>query len=318
MPRRFRLAGHGRIVSAGGSAGVALLVIAAPLVAATVTHTAPYKHSSFWNQPYVQYGGTCKKSASVTSTRWLPLTGNFTTNTVATAKGCAPNAVGYANAYAYADTYSTVAFPMKVKTGGHNFSVYISYNLTVTASATGTYTPCPVAVNTPGVSTYSSCDWGVGAYTQWYVELYDATNHSYEYGSYNHGGTDVQGPSNFTGVSNSSYCYSGSCHYYNYSYNCATYKGFYYNCAPSGSMVSGSNISWLNSSNLCSYWYSGGCYTSDDWTLNGSHRYFLLVTFEASASASMQYYGKGHSLFAAVNAATFGNTGWKISRITVT
>ncbi|HZY69827.1 MAG TPA: hypothetical protein VFF67_02465 [Thermoplasmata archaeon] len=309
-----RFAAYG---SAGTAIAIALLMAASPMAGALKPHTivAPYKGTAANFSKSVYTYGNCKSTGALTGMHWLPKTGNETGFAYSSVKGCTVVPTGGGTADNGNQGTISVAFPVKVFTNtAHNFSVNWSYAYTVIASITGVPT-CPAAKPVPGTYTYSYCSVDASTYVEFSMELYDQTNNSYLYGQHDY----VQGPQNYTDVYNDSYCTStGTCYSYNATYGCGYYKYYYQNCVPSGTMAAGSNTTWINSGNNCGYSYAGHCYYWHNWTLNSSHKFWILTALYFDAYAYVSGYGAGHGAIASVNGATLGNTGWKISSVTVT
>ncbi|HZY69826.1 MAG TPA: hypothetical protein VFF67_02460 [Thermoplasmata archaeon] len=309
-----RFAAYG---SAGTAIAVALLMAAMPMAGALKPHTIlpPYKGTAASVSKYQYSSGNCKSSSALTGMHWVPKTGNVTGFVYAAGKGCTVVPTG--NGYSYVSNQATVqvGIPVKVYTNtAHNFSVNWSYALTIIASMTGTAS-CPAAKPVPGTFTYSYCSLDASASSFVYQYLYDATNNTILSG----GNSYVNGPTNYTYVYNDSYCYStGTCYNYNGTSFCGQYKYYYQNCVASGSQASGSNTTWVNTGSNCGYSYAGHCYYWHNWTLNSSHKYWILAQVYFDAYASVSGYGAGHGAIASVNAVTLGNTGWKINSVTVT
>lgn len=311
--RRYgRLAGYG---TAGMAVGLALVMALTPVAGALKPHVInpPYKGSSGVQSRYISSGGTCKSAASVTGNHWIPKTGNMTAIVYSLAKACAtpPTGNGYANAYT-SDQFQ-VAIPVKIYTNtGHNFSANYSWAFTITASLT-VAGGCPVAKYVPGSYTYSSCYADVNTYAYLQTELFDQTNSSYLASSHSY----LSLPQNYSYQDNYSYCSStGSCTNNSYAYSC--HSSQYYQCAPSGSAVTGTNSTWINTGKNCASGYNGYCYYWHNWTLNSSHKYWLLTFLYVSADAYLYNWAPGSSAVASINGASLGNTGWRIASVTVT
>ncbi|HZY69828.1 MAG TPA: hypothetical protein VFF67_02470 [Thermoplasmata archaeon] len=306
---------YGAYGSAGVAVAVALVMAVSPMAGALKPHVIlpPFKGSASTIYKSISQSGNCKSTSALTSLHWVPKTGNVTGFAYSAAKGClvVPTGSGYASAYTYAQFQ--VAIPVKVYTNtGHNFSVDFSYDYTLLASITGA-AGCPPAKNVPGTYTYSYCNLDVSAGSFLSMELYDQTNNTYLYGGHDY----VYPPENYSYVYNDSYCNgSGTCYNYSYSYSC--HNSTYSTCVPSGTIASGTNNTWINSGSNCGYGYAGHCYYWHNWTLNSSHKYWVISYMEFYADAYLYGYGAGHSVLASVNGATLGNSGWKIVSVTVT
>lgn len=309
---------YGAYGSAGAAIAIALLMAASPMAGALKPHVIlpPYKGTAASLSKYIYSSGNCKSSSALTGLHWVPKTGNVTGFAYASAKGCAVVPTGYGSAYVSEEGSYQIAFPVKVYTNtGHNFSIDWSYAITLIASMAGAPN-CPVA-KAPG--SYSDCYLDVEAYSSAGIQdIYDQTNNSYLYGGYG-GHASVAGPENYSYVSNYSYCSTtGTCYNYNYSSFCGQYKYAYYNCVPSGTQATGTNVTWVNTGNHCEDLYAGHCYYWQNWTLNSSHKYWILADVFFDAYADIYGYNSAHSVTASVNGATLGNTGWKITSVTVT
>ncbi|HZY69825.1 MAG TPA: hypothetical protein VFF67_02455 [Thermoplasmata archaeon] len=293
---------------------IALLMALSPIAGALKPHTIspPYKGTAANVSKNVYTYGNCKSSGALTAVHWIPKTGNITGFAYAAAKGCTVVPTGPGSASISNGASVGVAIPVKVYTNtGHNFSVNWSYVYSLIASFTGGFN-CPVA-KAPG--TYSDCSIDVSTYVEFSMELYDQTNNSYLGSSHSY----VQGPENYSYISNYSYCSTtGTCYNYNYSNFCGQYKYYYQNCAPSGTMATGTNTTWVNTGANCYYFYAGKCGYWHNWTLNTSHKYWILNSVYFSAYAGIYGYNQTHTATASVNGATLGNTGWRITSVTVT
>ncbi|HZY70536.1 MAG TPA: hypothetical protein VFF67_06135 [Thermoplasmata archaeon] len=281
---------------------------------ASVTKSAPYLRTTSLQTKHHYTIGPCAATA-YSKAAWSSVTGNVTGLVSTSSKTCATRPYGTAGSMGYSEDYLQIAIPINIKHGGHNFTVNISYALSVIASFNGSLY-CAPTVNTPGLFTAKQCYAQVAAETTWGILLFDATNGSTLYGDYHH--SNVQGPTTFTYISNTSSCNGkGSCHYSNQSSFC-TSSFYYFNCVASGAMNTGNNSTWLNSGKNCIYSYGKGCYSWQNWTLNRSHSFWVEVWFDAIAGT---YVSSGYPLglwaLGEVNGATLGNTGWKITSVTV-
>lgn len=304
-----------RSVVSGPAVAVAAVVLLVPVslfAGALQPHTKvpPYRGTTVSMSRSVSSYGNCATSASLTGFSWLPKTGNVTGFASASGRGCATSPTGNGSATAYNDGgVVQVAIPIHVYTNsGHNFSVNFSYSYTATTTSTGAGV-CPVAKTVPGTYTYSYCEKYVAAGSSRWIELFDQTNGSYLDGPRSY----VQGPWNYSDQYNGSYCNGGgSC--YTYSGNQSCRNSTYWVCAPSGSMATGTSTVWLNTGSNCLY-VRHGCFYN--WTLNSTHKFWVLAFVDFYAEVSIQGWGGGR-VFASVNGATLGNTGWRITSVTVT
>lgn len=310
--RRERAAAIG---ATGVVVAIALLMVASPFAGAFKPRvfTAPFTGALSVPSNSISASGNCKSTASLKSEAWVPATGNVTALVASTAKGCTTGFLGNGNAYSYASANLQVFFPVKVGTGGHNFSVAESYAVTITVTVTGAYS-CPIAQFVGGTYTYSDCSYYANAATSMNLQLWDETNQSYLYSSHD----SVQGPQYFASGYNYSSCDGrSSCYQSSSNSSCSSTYYYYTNCAPSGKQVTGANSTWINTGNNCLDLYYGHCYYWHNWTLNSSHKYWVVMNFDMYASASMYGYSAAHSIAATINAATGGNSGWKVKSITV-
>ncbi|HZY69548.1 MAG TPA: hypothetical protein VFF67_01025 [Thermoplasmata archaeon] len=312
-PDRFRRIGG--IASYGFAAVVVVSVAVAPMAGALKQHTIlpPFKGSASSIIRAVSLYGNCKVSSALYALHWVPRSGNITGIAYSSAKGCVTFSTGNGSSSASSSADLQVAFPVRFSTNaGHNFSVAFSYDYTLLASISGA-TNCPVAQNVPGTYTSSDCHVDVSAGSQFMMELYDQTNGSYLGGE--HGFFDA--PENYTVVSNFSFCNGhGGCSNGNNAYSCQ--NSTVSSCAPSGSTVAGSNAAWIDTGANCRFSYAGHCSYWSNWTLNSSHRFWVIAIVEISTYATIYGYGAGHGVLAKVNSATLGNAGWKITSVTVT
>lgn len=311
-----RFAAYG---SAGTAIAIALLMAASPMAGALKPHVIlpPYKGTAASLSKYSYTSGNCKTSSALTAFHWIPKTGNVTGFVYAAAKGCTVVPTGYGNAYVSQQGTLQIAIPVKVYTNGaHNFSINWSYAVTIIASVSGAVGGCPVA-KAPG--SYNDCFVEAGASTSAGIQdLYDQTNNSYLYGGYG-GHAQVPGPQNYSYVQNYSYCTTGgACYVYNYTGFCGQYKYYYYNCVPSGTQAAGTNVTWVNTGNHCEDMFNNHCYYWQNWTLNASHKFWILADVYYSAYGYIAGYSGAHTATASANGATLGNTGWKIASVTVT
>ncbi|HZY69717.1 MAG TPA: hypothetical protein VFF67_01905 [Thermoplasmata archaeon] len=293
---------------------IAVLMAGSPVAGAFKPRVfvAPFTGTLAIPSNSVSASGSCKSTASLKSEAWVPSTGNVTALVSTSAKGCSTGLLGNGYAYANAGANIQLYFPVKVATGGHNFSVKSSYAITLTTAIAGSYI-CPSAPYITGTYTYSDCSYSMSASTSMYMQLWDATNQSYLYSM-----TDnVQGPQWYTSGYNYSSCNGqGSC-YSNGGNNSCSSTYYYAHCSPSGVQATGTNTTWINSGDDCGYGYSGHCYYWHNWTLNSSHKYWVVISFSMYAYSDMYGYSATHSVAASVNAANGGNTGWKVVSITV-
>ncbi|HZY69824.1 MAG TPA: hypothetical protein VFF67_02450 [Thermoplasmata archaeon] len=306
--RRGRLAGYGTI---GVAAAAALLMVLSPLAGASVTKTPPFKGTVYVIAPSTSTGGSCKSAALAKALHWVPKTGNVTGWVAAGGKSCT---TFFGNGYSSGSAYGNVivGLPLHFKVNGaHNFSVATSLAATLTDAWTGTPS-CPLAVLHSGTYTYSSCYADIAAGTSMVMSIYDKTNNSYLYGNYKN--TEVFW-NNYSYISNYSSCYS-SCSSYNYSYSCSNAYG-YNGCVPSGTAISATNTSWLNTGANCGYSYAGHCYYWTNWTLNASHSLWVVLSFSFDAYVYEYGYPAGLVGVASLNAATLGNAGWKVTGLTI-
>ncbi|HZY69518.1 MAG TPA: hypothetical protein VFF67_00875 [Thermoplasmata archaeon] len=308
--RHRRWVGYGAVGAAGA---VALLMALSSMAGAVTPHvfTAPYKHTAVVIYRSASISGNCPSSAGVSAQHWIPKTGNVTGLAAASANSCVTNPVGngYTSGYTFAET--DVYFPIKVANGAHNLSVNTSFDFTLIVKKAGNFA-CGLAPNVPGTYTYRGCYYDVSVGSSWRMELYDATNFSFLYGSHDY----VNGPANYSFGSNYSYCNgAGSCSSSNYSSSCPATN---YQCVPAGTMAMGSNDTWIDTGANCAYSYAGHCYSWHNWTLNGTHKYWIAIYFDFYADAYLAGYGKGQAVAVTFNGATLGNTGWKITSVTVT
>ncbi|HZY69830.1 MAG TPA: hypothetical protein VFF67_02480 [Thermoplasmata archaeon] len=301
--------------SAGAAVAVALLMAASPLAGALKPHVIvpPYKGSTSVVYRSVSSYGSCKSSVALTGVHWVPKTGNATGFGYASAKGCATPPIGNGNSQGYTSAEFEIGIPIKVATNlGHNISVDVSYVYTVIATVTGKAS-CPVAKNVPGVYTYSDCSVYASAGSSVSMEFWDQTNGSFLYGQNDY----AYLPQNYSQVYNYSYCNgAGTCYNYNSTYAC--HNSTYSVCVPSGTRATGSNTTWINTGRNCEYGYNGFCYYWRNWTLNSSHKYWVIEYVNFDANADIYGYGAGHGALATVNGATLGNSGWRIASVTVT
>lgn len=317
-PRRPLRADPSRFRPLVGWIAVALGVLAlAPSGAAASSGHAlspPYRHTSATYTRGVWINTGCRMSAGVSSTRWIPATGNVTGFVHAAATSCPAPPTGVDWSYGYGSVTTEVRFPVKVASGAHNFTVNYSYALTVATATLGTIR-CPVAANVHGTATAIGCYLQIAATTRWTERLFDATNQTFLGGP----NSTVQGPTSDFDQTNFTSCNgAGTCTASNSSDNCTSSATYYYgNCAPSGRMVSGTNSTWVDTGRNCGLLYAGRCYAWHNWTLNGTHQYDLVVDFFEYAWVDLYHYLKGGGISASVNAATLGNTGWKITSVTI-
>ncbi|HZY70150.1 MAG TPA: hypothetical protein VFF67_04125 [Thermoplasmata archaeon] len=247
----------------------------------------------------------------------MPNTGNVTGVANSASNGCGVLA-GYGIASASTSAFWQIAIPIKVASGAHIFSVAFSYDYTLVASFSAGASSCPLAKNVPGIHTSSYCSWGVGAGSNVGMEIYDQTNNSYLYGGYDSAGL----PQNYSYASTTSYCNgSGTCSSSNYSLSCS--NSIYYHrsfCAPSGTTAKGSNTTYINSGDNCWYWNTWRVHLHScfNWTMNGSHKLWILAFVDVYTFAELYNYGTGSSALATVNGATLRNIGWKVISVTVT
>lgn len=54
-----------------------------------------------------------------------------------------------------------------------------------------------------------------------------------------------------------------------------------------------------------------------NWTLNGSHRLWIVLWFDYLADVAILQYNPGLTVSASLNAATAGNAGWKVNSVTI-
>ncbi|HZY70149.1 MAG TPA: hypothetical protein VFF67_04120 [Thermoplasmata archaeon] len=286
-----------------------------PLAGALKPHVLapPYKGTTLTSYRGIFVSGNCKSAYALTGMNWVPNTGNVTGFAYDSAKSCTTFPPGNGSAAGYTNGEFRIGFPVKVYTNvGHNFSVDFSYTYTVNVSVAGAGV-CPVAKNIPGTPTYSSCTWYASAGSKMWMELYDQTNNSYLWGQHFY----VFGPKNDSEQDNSSWCDGrGTCTSFNSGVSC--FNPALQPCVPSGTMATGSNTAWITPGNNCQIGYAGYCYSWHNWTLNSTHRYWILAWVYFYAIASVYGWPAGRSVHANVNGATFGNTGWRITSVTVT
>jgi hypothetical protein len=143
--------------------------------------------------------------------------------------------------------------------------------------------------------------------------LWDATNLTSLTGSH----AVVQGPTNYSDVTNYTYCSSsGSCSASNSSYACSSSTYYYAHCVTSGKVSSGSNVSWVDTQNNCQWSYGHRCFSWGNWTLNSTHKYWILVSFTAFTWVDMYHYPPGDTLIATVDAWSPGSNGWRVNSVT--
>lgn len=307
--RRGRLAGYGTI---GVAAAAALLMVLSPLAGASVTKTPPFKGTVSLISKSTSIGGTCKSAALAKALHWVPKTGNVTGWVAAGAKSCTTFfGNGYADAYAGGTV--TVGLPLHFKaSGAHNLSVASSLAATITAAWTGAPS-CPMAMLISGTYTYSDCFADISAGTSLYMQVYDKTNNTYLYGDYHHTSVNFN---NYSYVSNYSSCNGTTCYSSNYSFSCSNLY-YYAGCVPSGSPISSTNTTWINTGANCGYSYAGHCYSWNNWTLNASHSLWVVLSFTFYASVYISGFPSGLTGLASSNGATLGNTGWKVTGLTI-
>ncbi len=314
--RRIRdLGAWGTGAGAAGAVAVALLLAIAPgaLARTPTTVAAPYTGSTVSFSNSTSAYGTCASSAKLSSLAWSATTGVATAVATAKASGCATPPLGDGDSSSDSGTGAEIAIPVHVAAGAHNFTLAASYAYTIDASATGHYA-CARAHLVAGTFTENDCSWDVRGSATWSFELYDATNGSALPGA----NTAVTGPQNFTQQANDSVCNGvATCTWSNGTSYCTDGMS-YTNCVPAGTANTGTSSSWLNTGKNCASAYMGSCLTWKNWTLVGSHHYWLLVMIDIEVSADVSNYPGGHAAMASLNAATGGNTGWKISSVKVT
>lgn len=296
---------------------ITLLLTVSPMAGALTPHVlvAPYKGTAWTASRSESVSGNCRTSFALKAQHWLPKTGNETGYADAAGNGCMIVPTGPGSSYAYIEGFVGVAFPVKVPSNGaHNFSVAWSYSYTPTARIVGPIN-CPVAKSVAGFYTSNSCGLSAAAGASMYVVLYDLTNHTTLIGDE----YLAQPPETFTDVYNTSYCTaSGSCSSFNGTDHCGAVKIGYQNCIASGSRANGTNTTWIDTGSNCRFQLGAHCYTWQNWTLNRSHVYSLLAQAYFIAYISVSGYGSGHGAVASVNGATQGNSGWRITSVTVT
>jgi hypothetical protein len=309
--------GRRRRTSAGlcaAALATAILVGISPIVEASthVVLTAPYRHSTVAFNPTKTTSGLCPTAASTSHTMWNASSGAVGSAASASVHSCAAPPIGVYTAYASASTDVEVAFPIKLATGGHNLSVSVSYNLIVTAATKGKLA-CPLPKLIPGQATSRSCFLQIAATTSWSMALWDSTNGSTLSGA----NGSIQGPTVDYDVTNTTTCnVSGVCSGSSSVTNCTTYS--LPHCVVSGKLASGADIGWINTSRNCVFSYANHCWSWNGWTLNATHRYWLIVSFLAYTWVDLYHYPKGGSLVASVDAWGGGSRGWSVNTISVT
>ncbi len=292
-----------------------ILVAFSPAVDAggTAQLGPPYKHSAFSSSPQLILNGPCKTKAVISSAAWSPTTGNVTLSAGTSARTCASPPLGAYSAYAQVLEYASIAFPVRVTTGGHNFSVSLSYNLTVNSVAKGAWL-CPHPNPVPGQAASYACARQAAVITDWWFGLLDATNRTPLRGPYD----SFQGPTNDVMVTNTTSCTSaGLCTTSITTQNCSSFLFLAPYCVPWGKVSSGTNVAWINTSKNCAYIYGSGCYAWRNWTLNASHHYWVIVTIEAYIFVYLSHYPKGDVIAASIDAASPGSGGWRIGHVSV-
>ncbi|HZY70274.1 MAG TPA: hypothetical protein VFF67_04765 [Thermoplasmata archaeon] len=308
------------VIGSVGSIMVVIVLTSIPWTAGAHLPTVsvpPFRHTNVTFAPLRTSVGHCHNVTAVASNHWLPRTGNLTTYAGALALSCGGNATAPGIAVAFTISSISVGIPVTLPSGHHNVSVTVAYSLTITASLLGTF-HCPSAPRVKGQPSLRTCMALAQGLTGWDMRLYDATNATYLSGLYY--SATVIGPTNWTYISNTSHCNrAGTCGWYNRSYGCATASALaYFDCQPAAVRVTGNNTSWINTGANCAYASGGRCTVGGgNWSLNSSHRYRVIVEFAIYAVAYTYGYLRGGTAVGSVNAATFGNLGWKIQSITV-
>ncbi|HZY69669.1 MAG TPA: hypothetical protein VFF67_01655 [Thermoplasmata archaeon] len=301
---------------AGSATVVALLMALSPAAGAITPHVfaAPYRHTAVLEGTSTASSGPCKRSDLLIGNHWLPKSGNVTGYALSSASGCAPSPFGSQGAAASAADNLEIAFPFNVsRSHGYNLSVNFTYDYTLVAAVSGSV-GCPAAKPVKGQFTYDSCALSVQAGSLISMQLWDASNKTGLFGSNDY----QQLPQNYSYESNYSYCYSGNCYWYNYSYGCGGTGNFTpTNCAPSGGLARGTHTLWVNTGANCGNAYGANCYSWENWTLVPLHHYWVFVTVYFYTSASLYSYGAHHAVLASINGATLGNKGWSINSVTV-
>lgn len=302
------------------AAGVVVMALASVGATASIAYlptpiafTPPYRNSTATMYPLSHLSGPCAAQGWIVDDRWFPASGNLTGVVGALAKGC-PGILAGRNATASVDTRlrAIVSIPIRARAGPATISVDVGYVYSLAASFSGRY-DCPTAKNVPGQPSYAHCAYTIMAGVAWGFYLLDATNGSSLFGDH----AIVHGPDTFTAVANDSRCNGkGSCVFRNYTVPCSTSRvgG---TCVPTGHPATGGLTSWLDSGHNCVAAVAGRCSLWDNWTLNASHQYRVVLTFELEAYVSLTGWPAAHSVLAKVVGDGSGHQSWNIGKISV-
>jgi len=238
---------------------MAMLVILSPLsggVRPASTISPPFTGATAntgtsWNS------NGCGAGKVTAYTKWSPATGVGVFGGVASAKSACKrlgSVGGGGGGNVQGNWYLTI--PLTLPSGTH--SVQPNWTIAYAAAERLLVTkPCPPVVLSSTGYGNSYCSVSAQFDLNMYADLVDQTNGSY-FGTSNY----FYGIYNYSDQYNDTYCYSGTCHYYNSSY---------------GSPAS-------LSATLPFVWFING-------TFNGSHKYNLYLNFWANMYANAQGYG---------------------------
>jgi hypothetical protein len=258
--------------------------------------SAPFSHTHAVFTPSTLSAGPCAATDRISGMSWNATSGTFDGAVVVGVRSCSAPLTGPAQAYASAAVLIMVAIPVHVHTGPHNFSLATSYDLTVVTATTGPLL-CPKPSQSPGQSSSRTCFLETAATARWNFQLFDATNQTRLGGSM----TAVQGPTTDLDQKNTTACNgSGSCTTTGSSSNCTVFSWAYSHCVPSGTPVTGANSTWLNTGRNCVNLYGGRCFGWENWTLNSTHQYWVLVFFQSYSWVNDYHYAPGSGLLARV------------------
>lgn len=302
-----------RRLELGGAAFVVTLLLLVPPAAgyrSGSTIIPPFRHSAATSIAIATHPGPCRSTASVVPPHWNASSGNITGAAYSSAHSCWIQKPGLGYARSVSAFSLMVAIPIPIfRNSGNPFAVNFSYAFSFVGTIHGMHY-CPTAKNINRTRTSITCRVAVSDEALARMRLYDQTNHSYLSGV----DSATLLARSWTVEWNVSTCNGyGSCVSRSANTSCSYPANSF--CVAWGPVV-GSRSTWLNAgANCIGRAHGGHCGQWQNWTLNSTHRYWILGEIEVVAAVAVQGYGVGLAAVASVNGASHGNTGWRLANI---
>jgi hypothetical protein len=200
------------IVGSLGTAMVCLIMVASGAASASITYSGPWGKALVTPSNVIVEESGCAKLTGKAAT-FSKSTGIVRWDGTAMAQSCKSKLGSGLTSNALEQYASGITYPVRVPVGVHSEMFNVTWNITSTANYTLSYSgSCPQAVNNTTLGfNLVNCEAEAISQVISYADLVDLTTGAIYYPTTSSG----NGAFAYSYVENESYCYSGSCYFYN-------------------------------------------------------------------------------------------------------